>query len=169
VLAPPLLPIPNPTPPSLSARLRRRRDAAPSPGLDLSRTRPALPPAVALPLRLLRYLAGDPARVAFLLSVNPRRCFSCSPPMFLPRKIEFLGRGSAHFLRKFVAWEPIESGRFFFPFPRVVVSVGSSGELQWPCWHAVQCWGSGSFWGSHFEIRAWVLLSEISHFELLLL
>jgi hypothetical protein len=38
---------------------------------------------------------GDPVGVAFLLSVNPRRCFSYSPNCVFSEKSEFSGPGSA--------------------------------------------------------------------------
>jgi hypothetical protein len=108
-----------------------------------------------------RWGARDPAGVAFLLLVNPRRCFSCSQLVFSLQKSEFSSLGSAHFLRKFVdgnQWNPA-----------VLFSCG------WSCqWGRVGNFSgcvamrfiegeSGSILGFHS------LSSEISHFEILLL
>lgn len=143
VLASPL-PIPNPPllgfrlrPPS-PGRLHRRRGAAPSPGLDLPRNRRLWP----CPSCSCFYPAGDPPRVAFLLSVNPRRGCSRSPLVFAAKNRIFRP-GTRPLLARGRCWESMESVRFFSADARV-------GGVEWGifsgrCWHVVPCWGSGSF------------------------
>jgi hypothetical protein len=92
--------------------------------------------------------------------------------MFSLRKIEFLGRGPAHFLRKFVAgnqWNPAVLFFFFSMDGRV-------GLVEWGISVAVLARGSvlGDLGTSMVVILRlgpgpWELSSEISHFQILLL
>jgi hypothetical protein len=95
--------------------------------------------------------------------------------MFSLPKIEFLGRGPAHFLRKFVAgnqWNPAVPFFFFFFFSMD----GRVGLVEWGISVAVLACGSvlGDLGTSMVVILRlgpwpWALSSEISHFQILLL